>query len=94
MFRSRRRDHELVQRTATLSVALLCALVTSPGSAQERLRLTGSGASFPFPLYSAWLKAFSGTHKGIAVDDQDFLGYLELPSDLTGLRRAAVERIQ
>ena len=34
------------------------------------MRLTGSGASFPFPLYSAWFKAFSAKHKGITVDYQ------------------------
>ena len=25
----------------------------------EQLRLVGSGASFPFPLYSTWFKTFS-----------------------------------
>src|SRR5215467_9726260 len=38
--------------------------------AQERVRLTGSGASFPFPIYSAWFKTFSGSHPGVAVDYQ------------------------
>src|SRR5262245_29014145 len=41
-----------------------------PSSGQERVRLTGSGASFPFPLYSAWFKSFSGAHKSLAVDYQ------------------------
>jgi phosphate transport system substrate-binding protein len=38
--------------------------------AQERMRLTGSGASFPFPIYSAWFKAFSAKHKSVTVDYQ------------------------
>jgi phosphate transport system substrate-binding protein len=38
--------------------------------AQDRVRLTGSGASFPFPLYSAWFKTFSTKQKIVAVDYQ------------------------
>jgi len=34
------------------------------------MRLTGSGASFPFPLYSAWFKDFSRTHKNANIDYQ------------------------
>ena len=44
-----------------LAIALLLvtgvsmlALSTADVPAQERVRLTGSGASFPFPLDSAW----------------------------------------
>jgi phosphate transport system substrate-binding protein len=48
----------------------LALLVAAPSAAQERLRLTGSGASFPFPIYSAWFKAFSGKHKTVTVDYQ------------------------
>src|SRR5262245_39425016 len=51
---------------------LLFGIVAAPASsaAQERVRLTGSGASFPFPIYSAWFKTFSGSHPGVAVDYQ------------------------
>lgn len=48
----------------------LSVLVLSPAGAQDRLRLTGSGASFPFPIYSAWFKSFSGKHKSVTVDYQ------------------------
>src|SRR5215510_4618469 len=48
----------------------LVALVAAPGQAQDRLRLTGSGASFPFPIYSAWFKAFSAKQKSVTVDYQ------------------------
>ena len=34
------------------------------------LRLVGSGASFPFPLYSAWFKDFSRKTAGVTVDYQ------------------------
>lgn len=33
-------------------------------------RITGSGASFPFPLYSAWFKDFGQKSDGITVDYQ------------------------
>jgi phosphate transport system substrate-binding protein len=42
----------------------------TPAGAQDRVRLTGSGASFPFPLYSAWFKTFSSKQKSVAVDYQ------------------------
>jgi ABC-type phosphate transport system substrate-binding protein len=53
-----------------LSVVTWATLGTAPAAAQERVRLIGSGASFPFPLYSAWFKTFSGKQKGVAVDYQ------------------------
>lgn len=58
----------------TFLPAAIFALSTSlasiaPASAQD-LRLTGSGASFPFPLYSAWFKDFSKQSQGITVDYQ------------------------
>jgi phosphate transport system substrate-binding protein len=37
---------------------------------QQALRLTGSGATFPFPLYSTWFKSFSAKQKGVSVDYQ------------------------
>ncbi|HUM96070.1 MAG TPA: phosphate ABC transporter substrate-binding protein PstS, partial [Candidatus Competibacter sp.] len=40
-----------------------------PAQAQD-LRLTGSGASFPFPLYSSWFKDFSRQTQGVTVDYQ------------------------
>jgi phosphate transport system substrate-binding protein len=40
-----------------------------PATAQQ-LRLVGSGASFPFPIYSAWFKQFSKQSDGVIVDYQ------------------------
>lgn len=36
----------------------------------EQLRLVGSGASFPYPIYSNWFKTFSKDNKDILVDYQ------------------------
>jgi phosphate transport system substrate-binding protein len=49
-----------------LSTSIACI---APALAQE-MRLTGSGASFPFPLYSAWFKDFSKQTPGVTVDYQ------------------------
>ena len=39
-------------------------------SLAQDLRLIGSGASFPFPIYSAWFKQFSKDMPGATVDYQ------------------------
>ena len=35
---------------------------------ERRVQLNGSGASFPFPIYSKWFKDFSNAENGIRVD--------------------------
>jgi phosphate transport system substrate-binding protein len=53
------------------SALLALSLVVSgpQGAAAQETRLIGSGASFPFPLYSAWFKQFSKDAK-LVVDYQ------------------------
>ena len=36
----------------------------------EAVKLTGSGASFPFPIYGRWFKQYSESHPGVKVDYQ------------------------
>ena len=51
-------------------IAVAAAMVVTGTVAQaESVNLTGSGASFPFPLYSAWFKDF-GQKTGIQVNYQ------------------------
>jgi phosphate transport system substrate-binding protein len=40
------------------------------GAIAQEIRLIGCGASFPFLIYSAWCKDFSGRNKGVTVDYQ------------------------
>jgi phosphate transport system substrate-binding protein len=62
-------------RAQALFVAAICSALSlfaygaNTASAQE-LRLIGSGASFPFPIYSAWFKQFSKDTRGVTVDYQ------------------------
>ncbi len=54
-----------------LFVALpIVATVTVDRVAAQDVKLIGSGASFPFPIYSAWFKDFSKHNNGVTVDYQ------------------------
>ena len=55
--------------TILIGWAVVTGFTTSAVLAGE-LRLVGSGASFPFPLYSTWFKTFSKENKDILVDYQ------------------------
>src|SRR5262245_56919854 len=61
-------------KSRLFALLVLCAvgavIAIAPVAAQDKVRLIGSGASFPFPVYSAWFKAFNGKHGAIAVDYQ------------------------
>jgi phosphate transport system substrate-binding protein len=47
----------------------LATAVFSPNAIAE-VKLNGSGASFPFPIYSKWFKDFSKANDGVRVDYQ------------------------
>ncbi|MBD9396975.1 phosphate ABC transporter substrate-binding protein PstS [Pseudomonas sp. PDM11] len=56
-------------KSAAIAVTVsLCA--SSVSFAAENVRLTGSGASFPAPIYLSWFKDFSKNTPGVTVDYQ------------------------
>ena len=63
-----------------MAVAAGLLFAMAPAAQADSLRLIGSGASFPFPLYSAWFKDFSKSSdatvdyqaKGSGAGIQDF----------------------
>ena len=58
-------------RGTIIAIAVAVTAVMSPIKAiAQEVKLIGSGASFPFPLYSAWFKDFSKQNKGVTVDYQ------------------------
>src|SRR3990167_7667765 len=58
-----------LMKSAALAVAVsLCA--SSMAFAEESVRLSGSGASFPAPIYLTWFKDFSKKTAGVTVDYQ------------------------
>jgi len=56
--------------SALAIVGLAVALSSATPSQAQNVRVTGSGASFPFPLYSAWFQAFGSKNRGIRIDYQ------------------------
>ncbi|WP_245561958.1 phosphate ABC transporter substrate-binding protein PstS [Lamprocystis purpurea] len=66
------RNHDM-QKASIIKAVLTAGCValfalSAPVSAD--VKLNGSGASFPFPIYSKWFKDFSKEHKDIRVDYQ------------------------
>jgi phosphate transport system substrate-binding protein len=59
--------HASLVVTICSTFVLLALLETA---AAQDLRLIGSGASFPFPIYSTWFKQFSKETRGVIVDYQ------------------------
>ena len=58
-------------RTRFVAIAVAAAGAISPtGLSAQQVRLIGSGASFPFPIYSSWFKDFSKQNDGVTVDYQ------------------------
>lgn len=53
-----------------VAAAVSAAIAFAAPAMADDVRLTGSGASFPFPLYSAWFKDFGSRSDGITVDYQ------------------------
>lgn len=53
--------------TAALALSFLC---TGAAMASDQIRLTGSGASFPAPIYTTWFKQFSRANKDVQVNYQ------------------------
>ena len=52
-------------------LAMLCSLgLAASDSAAAMVKLKGSGASFPFPLYGRWFKDYGKVNKEVQVDYQ------------------------
>ncbi len=55
--------------TAIAAAALTVIGLAIPAAAQN-VRVSGAGASFPFPLYASWTQAFSAQNRGTRIDYQ------------------------
>ena len=55
----------LMKRIALAGLVVLAALI--PAHAQ---RLTGAGATFPYPIYSKWFSEYAKSHPGISINYQ------------------------
>ncbi|MCX2832827.1 phosphate ABC transporter substrate-binding protein PstS [Microbulbifer thermotolerans] len=63
------------RRTTTIygciAAVVLMLFLFSARAAEEQLQLKGSGASFPYPIYTNWFKDFSRKHGNVKVLYQD-----------------------
>jgi phosphate transport system substrate-binding protein len=57
-------------RCLCLSLMLGSLLFVSLSWAGETVRLKGSGASFPFPLYGLWFKEYGKVNRNVTIDYQ------------------------
>jgi len=57
-------------KAAFVFVLLIAAAISLAPARAENMRLIGSGASFPFPIYATWFKQYSGSREGVIVDYQ------------------------
>ena len=55
---------------ASLPCLTAMLLTASCGGDISAIRLTGSGASFPYPLYSTWFKAYRHDNPGVLINYQ------------------------
>ena len=54
-----------MKKTLAIVALLICAM----GLAQAQ-KLTGAGATFPYPIYSKWFSEYSAAHPGVEVNYQ------------------------
>jgi phosphate transport system substrate-binding protein len=57
-------------RDLSIFIILCSLLMASFSLAGEAVRLRGSGASFPFPLYGLWFKEYGKAHHHVLIDYQ------------------------
>jgi phosphate transport system substrate-binding protein len=50
--------------------AALVAALASPLMAQGEIRLTGAGATFPYPIYSRWVQEYNRSHPEVEINYQ------------------------
>jgi len=57
-----------VSRLTALLAFALC--IAACGDASDKTRLTGSGASFPYPIYATWFKAYGKANPDVLINYQ------------------------
>ena len=60
--------HVQLLRLASLAVIVLHLCSHPAGSQGQAVRITGAGATFPYPLYSAWFAEYSKVHPDLQVN--------------------------
>lgn len=66
----RRRSRHALQTALTVFTLISVVLVAAIAIADTQVKLTGSGASFPFPIYSTWFKDYNKVNKDVLINYQ------------------------
>jgi len=59
----------MISRFASLTLAAALAAAASPLAAQQ-IRLTGAGATFPYPIYSKWVHEYRSVQPNVEINYQ------------------------
>src|SRR5947199_9333798 len=58
-----------MERKVKKSLVAVALLAVALGAAQAQ-KLTGAGATFPYPIYSKWFSEYSSAHPGVEINYQ------------------------
>jgi len=53
-----------------IASAIAGVLLLAAGSVTQAQKLTGAGATFPYPIYSKWFSEYSAAHSGVEINYQ------------------------
>jgi phosphate transport system substrate-binding protein len=56
--------------TSRLGIALACAVTLVIGAAAQTMKITGAGATFPYPIYSKWFSEYNKAHGNVEINYQ------------------------
>ncbi len=54
----------------TIAASILGLLVVAGAGTLQAQKLTGAGATFPYPIYSKWFSEYSAAHPGVEINYQ------------------------
>src|SRR5260370_41142396 len=57
------------ERYVKKTLLAVCLIALALGAARAQ-KLTGAGATFPYPIYSKWFSEYSAAHPGVEVNYQ------------------------
>jgi len=55
---------------SSVACAVACVLLAGGAAAQSTVRLTGAGATFPYPIYSKWVLEYTRSHPNVVINYQ------------------------
>jgi phosphate transport system substrate-binding protein len=59
-----------VHSSKTVKIAGIAAMILACAGAAQAQKLTGAGATFPYPIYSKWFSEYSAAHSGVEINYQ------------------------